>query len=167
MAMNEVCTKYTAWKGENAGNPSLALARNEIPGECGSLPVEYRIVNGRCGGSFKHSLSRIIGPMTERPLNLRDRIRRISLGFVVLLLGIAILVFAVDLGLFRLRMLAHRDPYGSVVVSHYYAVSQKSGKTQFIFDPPAPETCVNALFPHANMQPCWYLKRHPEQRTDI
>jgi len=120
--MNEVCTKYTAWKGENAGNPSLALARNEIPGECGSLPVEYRIVNGRCGGSFKHSLSRIIGPMTERPLNLRDRIRRISLGFVVLLLGIAILVFAVDLGLFRLRMLAHRDPYGSVVVSHYYAV---------------------------------------------
>ena len=105
--------------------------------------------------------------MAGRPINLRDRIRRIFLGFVVFSLGIAILAFAVDLGLFRIRLLAHRDPYGSVVVSHYYAVAQKSGKTQFIFDPPAPETCVNSLFPHSGMQPCWYLKRHPEQRTNI
>ena len=105
--------------------------------------------------------------MAERPLNLRDRIRRIFLGIVVFLVGIMILAFAADLGLFRLRVLAHRDPYGSVVVSHFYAVAQKNGKTQFIFDPPGPETCVNALFPHSGMQPCWYLKRHPEQRTDI
>src|SRR5215831_11017337 len=104
--------------------------------------------------------------MTERPLTLRDRIRRTFLGIVLFLLGITILAFAVDLGLFRLRVSAHRDPYGSVVVSHYYAVSQKSGKTQFIFDPPAPEQCVHALFPHSDLQPCWYLKRHPEQRTD-
>src|SRR6478752_4843343 len=70
---------------------------------------------------------------------------------------------AVDFALFRLRVAANRNPYGSVVVSHYYAVLQKSGKTQFIFDLPAPETCVNALFPHSGMQPCWYLSRHPEQ----
>ena len=103
----------------------------------------------------------------DRPLNLRDRIRRIFLGIVLFVLGIVILAFVVDLGLFRLRVLVHRDPYGSVVVSHYYAVLQKNGKTQFIFDPPAAETCVNALFPHSSMQPCWYLKRHPEQRTNI
>ena len=105
--------------------------------------------------------------MMDRPLNLRDRIRRIFLGTVLFVLGLTILAFVVDLGLFRLRVLAHRDPYGSVVVSHYYAVLQKNGKTQFIFDPPAAETCVNALFPHSDMQPCWYLKRHPEQRTNI
>jgi hypothetical protein len=52
-------------------------------------------------------------------------------------------------------------------VSHYYAVKQKNGKTQFIFDPPAAENCVHALFPHAGCDPCWYLTRHPEQRTDI
>ena len=98
---------------------------------------------------------------------MRDRIRRIFLGIVVFVLGITILAFTVDFGLFRLRAFANRDPYGSVVVSHYYAVLQKNGKTQFIFDPPAPETCVNALFPHSGMQPCWYLKRHPEQRTNI
>jgi len=99
--------------------------------------------------------------------NLRDRLRQIFLGTLLLVLGTALLAFGVDFGLFRLRVAANRNPYGSVVVSHYYAVLQKSGKTQFIFDPPAPETCVNALFPHSGMQPCWYLSRHPEQRTDI
>jgi hypothetical protein len=81
--------------------------------------------------------------------------------------GAALLTYVVDLGLFRLRVGANRNPYGSVVVRRTYAVAQKNGKTQFIFDPPAPETCVNALFPHSGMPPCWYLGRHPEQRTDI
>ena len=43
----------------------------------------------------------------------------------------------------------------------------KNGKTLFTFDPPAPQTCVNAMFPHEGWQPCWYLSRHPDQRTDI
>ncbi|HVN21312.1 MAG TPA: hypothetical protein VMU05_21170 [Dongiaceae bacterium] len=98
---------------------------------------------------------------------LRERLRRVFLGLVLFLLGTALLTFLVDLGLFRLRVVSGRNPYGSVVVSRYYAVLQKNGKTQFIFDPPAPETCVNALLPHSGMQPCWYLKRHPEQRTNI
>lgn len=98
---------------------------------------------------------------------LRKRLRQIFLGSLLCALGLAILTFGVDFGLFRLRVAANRNPYGSVVVSHYYAVLQKNGKMQFIFDPPAPQTCVNALYPHAGMQPCWYLRRHPEQRTDI
>lgn len=105
--------------------------------------------------------------MTNRPLTLRDRIRRIFLGLLLGVLGSAALLFLVDFGLFRLRVALDRNPYGSVVVSHYYAVLQKNGKTEFIFDPPGPETCVNALFPHSGMQPCWYLTRHPEQRTNI
>lgn len=98
---------------------------------------------------------------------LRELLRRIFLGVIVFILGTAILTFGVDFGLFRLRVSSNREPYGSVVVSHYYAVQQKNGKTQFIFDPPTPQTCVNALYPHAGMQPCWYLRRHPEQRTNI
>ena len=98
---------------------------------------------------------------------LRERLRRIFVGTVVGVLGTAILTFGVDFGLFRLRVASHREAYGSVVVRRTYAVQQKNGKTQFIFNPPTPETCVNALFPHSGMQPCWYLNRHPEQRTDI
>lgn len=86
---------------------------------------------------------------------------------LLFVLGTAVLAFAADLAVFRARVAANRNAYGSVVVSHYYAVSQKNGKTQFIFDPPQAETCVNALFPHSGMRPCWYLSRHPEQRTDI
>jgi hypothetical protein len=66
-----------------------------------------------------------------------------------------------------MRVAAKGNAFGSVVVSHYYAVAQKNGKTQFIFDPPQAETCVNALFPHSGSSPCWYLRRHPEQRTEI
>jgi len=98
---------------------------------------------------------------------LRERIRRGFVGTVVFVLATALLTYGVDLGLFRCRVVANRNPYGSVIVSRSYAVLQKNGKTQFIFDPPAPETCVNALFPHSGMQACWYLRRHPEQRTDI
>jgi len=100
-------------------------------------------------------------------LTLRDRLGRIFLAIVLFVLGTALLTFSVDFVAFRLRLATNRNPYGSVVVTRYYAVAQKDGKTQFIFDPPAPEACVRALFPHSGVLPCWYLNRHPEQRTDI
>jgi hypothetical protein len=99
--------------------------------------------------------------------NLRERLRRIFVGMLLTLLGTAVLAFGVDFAVFRIRVAANRNAYGSVVVNHYYAVLQKNGKTQFIFDPPQAEACVNALFPHAGALPCWYLIRHPDQRTDI
>ena len=98
---------------------------------------------------------------------LRERIRQIFLGTVVVALATGLLTFLVDFGLFRLRVAMNRAPYGAVEVRRSYAVAQKNGKTQFIFEPAGPENCVNALFPHSGMQPCWYMRRHPEQRTDI
>lgn len=109
----------------------------------------------------------IICPVAPSATQLRERMRQVLVGTVVFLTATALLTFAVDFGWFRLRVATNRNPYGSVVVNHYYAVAQKNGKTQLIFDPPAPVSCVNALFPHAGMQPCWYLRRHTDQRTDI
>lgn len=106
--------------------------------------------------------------MNQTPApNLRERLRRIFRATLLSLLGGAILTYGVDFIVFRIRSALNRNPFGSVTVSHYYAVRQKNGKTQFIFEPPADETCVNALFPHSGSPPCWYLTRHPEQRTDI
>lgn len=106
--------------------------------------------------------------MTDGPKpNLRERLRRLFLGVVAFILGAVILAFGVDFAVLRIRIATSRDPYGSVTVKHYYAVQQKNGKTQFIFEPPQDESCVNALFPHSGEMPCWYLSRHPEQRTDI
>lgn len=98
---------------------------------------------------------------------LRELLRRIFLGALLILLGTALLAYGVDFVVFRIRVATNRNPYGSVVVTHYYAVLQKNGKTTFIFDPPQAETCINVLFPHAGMHPCWYLTRHTEQKTNI
>ena len=99
--------------------------------------------------------------------NLRVRLRRIFVAVILTVVGAAVLAYGLDYAVFRVRAAINRNAYGSVTVNHYYAVLQKNGKTQFIFDPPQAQTCVHALFPHAGWLPCWYLSRHPEQRTDI
>jgi len=82
-------------------------------------------------------------------------------------MGLAALGFVVDYAVFKIRAMTNHNAYGSVMVNHYTAVLQKNGKTNLTFDPPQPWTCVHALFPHAGALPCWYLSRHPDQRTDI
>jgi hypothetical protein len=98
--------------------------------------------------------------------NLRLRLRRLFVRSILTVVTVTALAFVLDYAVFRVRVAANRNPYGSVVVEHYDAIPQKSGKTQLIFDPPQPQTCVNALFPHAGSPPCWYLRRHPEQVTN-
>lgn len=99
--------------------------------------------------------------------NLGIRLRRWLLAAVLCVAGATAVAWVFDFAVFEVRVAAKWNPYGSVTVYHYYAIPQKSGKTQFIFDPPAPRTCVNALFPHQGWLPCWYLKGHPEQRTNM
>lgn len=82
-------------------------------------------------------------------------------------LGVTALAYAVDYVVFRYRVAANRQPFGQITVTSYDAVQQKSGKTEFIFNPPEAQPCVNALFPRAGYVPCWYLQRHTEQRTNI
>jgi hypothetical protein len=93
--------------------------------------------------------------------------KRIILAGALGLAMVAGLGFAGDYAIFRLRVAEGWTPYGSVTVLHYDAVPQKNGKTQFIFDPPAEEICIHAIFPHAGHPPCWYLSRHTQQRTDF
>jgi len=100
------------------------------------------------------------GPAFKRLL------RQILITAVLGLTGTGALAFTLDYAVFRIRMATNRNAYGSVMVRHYYAVLEKNGKTTFTFDPPQPWSCVNSLFPHAGDLPCWYLQRHPEQRTD-
>lgn len=81
--------------------------------------------------------------------------------------GITLIGYAVDSVVFRYRVSANRQPFGEITVNSYDAVQQKNGKTEFIFNPPEAQTCVNALFPHDGFVPCWYLQRHTEPRTNI
>ena len=100
-------------------------------------------------------------------MTLAQRLRWWLLGLVSAALAVLGLAFALDYVIFRVRVASGGEAYGTVTVHHYYAVLQKNGKTEFIFDPPGPQTCVRSVFPHGGDRPCWYLARHPEQRTDI
>ena len=80
---------------------------------------------------------------------------------------LAILAIALYLGDFlsaRFGFPGHRAIYGSVTVKRTYAVPQKDEKKEeYYFLPDETQTCVNALFPHFGVPPCWYLKRHQTQ----
>ena len=96
-----------------------------------------------------------------------SRLRRRLFATVIVLTSLGVLAYAVDYLIFRYRLASNQRPFGSVTVQSYYAVGQKNGKTEYLFDPPQPQTCVHALFSHAGYAPCWYLSRHREERTDI
>jgi len=81
-------------------------------------------------------------------------------------LGLALVVYAGDYVSLRFRI-PPREPYGMVQVRHYYAVKLKNKNTEYLFDEPQDQTCVNSLFPHEGDTPCWYLVQHKQQRIDI
>jgi hypothetical protein len=101
---------------------------------------------------------------------IRERVKRFVLRIFLIsfgsLIGLTLLVYIVDYAVFRYRVATNHQPYQQLTVTSYDAVPQKSGKTEFIFNPPAPQTCVNALFPRQGYEPCWYLQSHTEQRIN-
>ncbi len=64
-------------------------------------------------------------------------------------------------------LVARKQPLGSVEVQPYYAVPQRSGKTEFLMEDPELDSCVQSLLPHLGHPPCWQLKRHQQKRIDM
>jgi hypothetical protein len=86
------------------------------------------------------------------------------LGAIILF---AALGYAADYLSLRFRFPGNRNPFGTVTVTQMYVIHEKNGKTEYQFPPPQEQVCVQSLFPHFGYSPCWYLKRHTEQRIDI
>jgi len=105
--------------------------------------------------------------MKAPPRSLRKRLKRIAAYLLLLVAGVLGLSYTADYCVFHLRLATKRQPLGSVTVTRYYAVLEKNGKTEFFFDPPAPQTCSQSLYPQGGYAPCWYLRCHTEQRTNI
>ena len=66
----------------------------------------------------------------------------------------------------RLRF-PRADPFALVTVHRYYALHKSRDKMSLINTDPVDQTCVSAVFPHLGYTPCWYLRRHTEQRVDF
>jgi hypothetical protein len=95
------------------------------------------------------------------------RMKRILLASLITLVVAAVLTYVGDYVVLRFRVATNRNALGAVTVQPYYAMHLKSGRTEFSFQPPHSESCVNSLFPHLGMSPCWYLRKHTDKRTDI
>ncbi|HEX8926791.1 MAG TPA: hypothetical protein VF786_13420 [Terriglobales bacterium] len=95
---------------------------------------------------------------------MKKRILRIG---VLVLLCLLLVVYAADTLSVRWHIPRSRQLYSQVTVENYDAVKLKSGKTEYYFDQPQVETCVNSLFPHQDLHPCWYTRRHALNRNDI
>ena len=98
---------------------------------------------------------------------IKDWLKRVIIVGTASILALAALAYALDYAMFRYRVSTNRQPFAQITVTSYDAIPQKSGRTQFIFHPPQPQTCVNSLFPREGYTPCWYLQRHAEQRIDM
>jgi hypothetical protein len=93
-------------------------------------------------------------------------LKRILLIPTLCVLLAAALVYVCDSVSLRYRIPNNRAQFGSVVVRRMWVIPMKDGKAQYAFDPPAPQECVNSLFPHYGDPPCWYLRRHTRQQVN-
>jgi hypothetical protein len=88
---------------------------------------------------------------------------RVLLGIA----AVALIVYVVDYTLLRYRMLRNLAPYDTVTVRYYYQVQEKNNRTEYAFASAQPEKCVNSLYPHQALEPCWYARRHAERPIKI
>ena len=102
-------------------------------------------------------------PRTQDGNQLKKTTLRIVGGAILALL----VAYAGDYVSVRYKVARHLDPFSTVTIQPYYAIRQKSGKTEYDFAPPESQLCLRSLFPHLGYKPCWYLKRHAEKRIDI
>jgi hypothetical protein len=85
------------------------------------------------------------------------KLRALIAAIVILLL-----IYLLDGLVLHLR----HEPFGSIVVSRYDAISEKNGRVEFAVEPPVAQPCAHSLFPHSGYPTCWYLSRHTEQRIN-
>jgi hypothetical protein len=93
--------------------------------------------------------------------------KKIAALSLIALIIICALLYAADYLMWRYKLATGHGPYGTATVEFYYAIQEKNGKTEYHYQPPQPDTCVNALFPHAGYSPCWYERKHSEREIRI
>ena len=71
----------------------------------------------------------------------------------------SLVVFAVDWTVFELR----GSPHSSVAVSRFMMIPLKGQKNEYDYLGTSNVSCAVALFPQGGQDPCWHLKRNPEQ----
>jgi hypothetical protein len=93
--------------------------------------------------------------------------KRIIFSVLASMIAASFLAYATDYLLWRYKLSTGHSPYGTLTVQYYYAIQEKNGKTEYDFQPPQQERCVNSFFPHSGSPPCWYERKHTEKAIRI
>jgi hypothetical protein len=82
------------------------------------------------------------------------------------LLAVAIVslaAYAIDFAVYKLR----GSPQSSVSVSRFMSIPLKGQKTEDDYLGTADVACAVALFPRGGQDPCWHLRRNPNQWENV
>ena len=71
--------------------------------------------------------------------------------------------YAGDWAIFALR----RSPTSKVTVESFQSVPLKGQKTEYDYLGSGDQACSVSLFPQGGMTPCWWLRRHTNQMTNL
>lgn len=82
---------------------------------------------------------------------------------VVALVAAFVAVYGGDWAVFKLR----GSPTAKVTVKRYLAVPLKGNKQEFDYLGSSDVPCSISLFPQAGKNPCWQLRRHPNEGTTL
>jgi hypothetical protein len=86
---------------------------------------------------------------------------------VVVLIAAAVLAYAADFAVLKIRIATNNNPYGTVTVRSYYSIAKKNSKVEYDYIGAEDETCTHSLFPQSGHNPCWYARSHTERKIEI
>jgi hypothetical protein len=86
---------------------------------------------------------------------------RIAKKFSIILIVAFLATYAADFLWLRYRIWKPRanDPFESVKLDRFYAITQKNGREDYEPADTQTVTCVHSIFPHSGFSPCWYVVR--------
>jgi hypothetical protein len=88
---------------------------------------------------------------------IRTLLERTVLGVLIALP----VVYAGDWLQYRYR-LAYKTAFDAVTVNQFITVPLKIGRNEYDYAGSQQVPCVNALFPWAGDDPCWWVRRHTD-----
>jgi hypothetical protein len=78
---------------------------------------------------------------------------------IVALVAVFVATYAGDWAIYKLR----GSPHGKVTVNRYVTIPIKGNKQEFDYQGSIDVPCSVSLFPQAGQNPCWQLRRNPNQ----
>lgn len=90
------------------------------------------------------------------------RILKFLEQFLKVVLAAAILLWVGDWAVFTLRA-SHGAGSDTVQVQEFLSTALKGNKEEYDYLGTEQVTCARALFPHAGLAACWWVRRHTTQ----